>query len=306
VTASAIYEGRVAHRRHGTVPRSFEYRLFMPLLDLDEAPALLDRIPLWSARRPAPAHFRETDYLPGEGGPLAERARNLAKARLGRHPSGPVRLLANPRYLGVGFNPVAFLFLHALDGSLDSVIAEVTNTPWGERVAYVLDARDGNSDGRITARFRKRMHVSPFQSMDQTYEISVTAPGERLGVTIRNLEGGRAVLVTSLALRRSELTRRRMLVLLLRYPPMTLATLMRIYANALRLRLRKARFHSHPEVRVDEQALRVPELPRRRRCDRLAPGARLRDDHEAGERGRSVPSRRTPARGSGGDGRSRR
>ena len=117
MSASAVYQGWVAHRRIGPVPHSFRYRVFMPLLDLDELPELLDRIPLWSARRPAPARFRGEDYLGGGGQPLADRARDLALAHLGRRPSGPIRLLANPRYLGVGFNPVSFYFLHAGDGN---------------------------------------------------------------------------------------------------------------------------------------------------------------------------------------------
>jgi hypothetical protein len=87
---------------------------------------------------------------------------------------------------------------------------------------------------------------------------------------IRNLERGRPVFVASMALRRHKITRGRMLRLLLGYPPMTIATLARIYANALRLKLRGARFHPHPEVRADEQAVRVPELPGRRRGGHVA------------------------------------
>jgi DUF1365 family protein len=248
VTSSAIYEGSVAHRRAGPVPNSFGYRLFLPLLDLDELPELLDSIPLWSARWPAPARFRDLDYLPSGSGSLADRARDLAQARLGRRPAGPVRLLANPRYLGVGFNPVSFLFLHGDDGiGVDSVIAEVTNTPWRERTAYVLDGRQ-REGGRVTGTFEKRMHVSPFQPMDQTYEISATAPAESLRIEIRNFEGADDVFTATMALRRLELTRARMVRLLLAYPPMTLAALARIYANALRLRARGAPVHPHPEV----------------------------------------------------------
>ncbi len=246
MSASAVYQGWVAHRRIGPVPHSFRYRVFMPLLDLDELPELLDRIPLWSARRPAPARFRGEDYLGGGGQPLADRARDLALAHLGRRPSGPVRLLANPRYLGVGFNPVSFYFLHAGDGNeIDSVIAEVTNTPWGERTSYVLDGRSRESNGPVTGSFEKRMHVSPFQPMDQRYEISLGVPAESLRVEIRNLERDREVFVATMALRRFELTRARMVRLLFAYPPMTPATLTRIYWNALRLTVRGASFHRH-------------------------------------------------------------
>lgn len=244
---AAIYDGWVSHRRRGLVPHSFRYRVFMPLFDLGELPELLDPIPLWSARRPAPARLRCDDFL-GEGPrALAERARDLSRDRIGRRPAGPVRLLANPRYLGVGFNPVSFFFLYGDDASsVEAVIAEVTNTPWGERHAYVLDGSARGPSGAIRAGFEKRMHVSPFQPMEQRYEISVSEPAAELRVVIRNLEAGSEVFTATLALRRRELTRARMVGLLVRYPPSTIASLARIYANAAKLRLKGARFHPHP------------------------------------------------------------
>jgi DUF1365 family protein len=244
---SAVYEGWVAHRRRGPLQHSFRYRVFMPLFDLDELPELLDPVALWSARRPAPARLHCDDFL-GEGPlPLAERARALSLERIGRRPQGTVRLLANPRYLGVGFNPVSFFFLHGGDeSSVEAVIAEVTNTPWGERYSYVLDGRTRNPSGAIQAGFEKRMHVSPFQPMKQSYEISVTEPCEELRVVIRTREAGNETLTATMALRRRKLTRRRMIGLLVRYPPSTIATLARIYAQAASLRLKGAQFHPHP------------------------------------------------------------
>ena len=243
---SAIYEGWVAHRRRGPVPHYFRYRVFMPFFDLGELPELLDPIPLWSGRRPAPAWFRAEDFLGDSVPPLSGRARDLSRDRIGHRPAGAVRLLANPRYLGVGFNPVSFFFLYGDGGSVEAVIAEVTNTPWGERHCYVLDGRGRDPSGAIEAGFEKRMHVSPFQPMEQRYEISVSDPGEELRVMIRNLESGSEAFTATMALRRRELAPARMIGLLLRYPPSTIATLARIYANATQLRLKGARFHPHP------------------------------------------------------------
>ena len=290
MTGSAIYEGWVAHRRFGAVPHSFRYRVFMPLFDLDELPGVLDPIPLWSARRPAPARFREADHLPG-----GERAPGGARTRPRRRPvwaggRGPRQAAGQPALPRRRVQPGLVSLPPWRGGGLDSVIAEVTNTPWRERTDYVLDAQRAASERHVIGTFQKRMHVSPFQPMEQTYEISVTRPDERFGVVIRNLERGRPVFVASMALRRHEITRGRMLRLLLGYPPMTIATLARIYANALRLKLRGARFHPHPEVRADEQAVRVSELARRRRGDHVAGGARLRDhDETAGRRRRQRP-----------------
>lgn len=249
VTDSAIYEGWVTHRRLGAVGHSFRYRIFLPLFDLGELPELLDRVPLWSARRPAPARFHRGDFL-GRGSPLlAERARDLSQDRVGRRPTGPVRVLANPRYLGIGFNPISLFFLFADDGSsVESVIAEVTNTPRGERTAYVLDGRKRDGRGRVRAEFDKAMGVSPFQPMDQRYEITATDPGEELRVSVTNHEEGRAVFGASLALRRRELTPARLAGILFRYPPATGATLARIYWNAARLKLKGARLHPQPAI----------------------------------------------------------
>ena len=255
MSASAIYEGTVAHRRRTPVDHRLSYRIFMTLLDLDELPAVLDRHPLWSARRPAPVRFRASDYLhddAGEGpaGPaeLAERARELVTERTGSPaPRGPVRLLTSPRFGGVGFNPVSFYFLHDDPaGPAQAVIAEVTNTPWGGRHSYA--ARRTDPDGPIEASFSKELHVSPFNPMEQTYTLRAEEPGESLTVSIANDEDGERIHDAGLTLRRRELTRSEMTRVLLAYPPATLATLARIYAHGLRLKLKGVPHHRNPHA----------------------------------------------------------
>jgi uncharacterized protein len=245
VTASAIYEGIVCHRRLEPIERRFRYRVWMPLLDLAELPEVLNPHPLWSARRPAPVRVREADFLDAGDRPLAEAARELVARRCGASPQGPVRLLASPRFLGLGYNPVGFLYLHGDDdGPPEALIAEVTNTPWGERHRYV--ARRSPGDAGLRARFAKRLHVSPYMGMDQVYELEASDPGEWLRVRIANEEDGRDVFEAVLVLRRRELTRRQMSRLIWAYPPATLATLARIYWQGLILRLKGAPQHRHP------------------------------------------------------------
>ncbi len=244
--ASAIYEGRVYHARTEPVRHAFSYRIFMPLFDLGELPGLLDGIPLWSARRRAPARLRRSDFLGDPNLPLADAARELVRAELGAAPDGPVRLLANPRYWGIGANPVAFYYLHG-DGPgepLEAMIAEVTNTPWGERRTYVLDARGSEAGGG--GEFEKALHVSPFMPMEQSYRWSASVPGERLRVRIANHEGDRRVFEAGIDLRRREITPVRMAALLVRYPPMTATTLARIYGHAAALKLKGVPYFRNP------------------------------------------------------------
>jgi DUF1365 family protein len=254
VTSSAIYEGVVTHRRRTPVEHAFRFPLFLMYLDLAELPELFDGHPLWSARRRAVARFRRADYLGDPAIPLDTAVRDLVHERLGFRPAGPVRMLAHLRYLGHCFNPVVFYwcFTPGTAGEaggcerVEAVVAEVTNTPWGERHAYVV-AGDGKADHVLESRLEKAMHVSPFMPMEMTYRWRVGTPGEQLAVAIENRDAdGELVFDAHLALRRREIARSSLTRVLARHPAMTLQVLGGIYGQALRLRLKGAPWHAKP------------------------------------------------------------
>lgn len=246
MTVSAIYEGVVTHRRRGPVEHAFEAPMYLMYLDLAELPGLFDGVPLWSARRPAPAWWRRADYLGDPAVALDVAVRDLVEERLGRRPDGPVRMLAQPRTWGVGFNPVAFYWCFDAAGErVEAVVAEVTNTPWGERHAYVAGA-DGGDGSVLSSRHRKALHVSPLMGMEMEYVWRIGTPGERIAVSIVNERDGEVVFGAGLVLRRRELSPRALSRLLVRYPFATAQVLARIYWQALRLKRKGARWHAKP------------------------------------------------------------
>ena len=245
MTASAVYEGWVRHSRHTPVEHGFTYRHSMLLLDLDELPGVLDRHPLFSARRAAVARFRREDHFGDPRRPLADCVRKLVEERTGARPHGPVRLLTTLRTLGHNFNPVSFYYCFENGGErVQAVVAQVTNTPWGESHAYVL-RRDGERVMRDT--MAKAFHVSPFIGMDNRYDWRVTEPDGQLLVHIDERdEDGRRVFDATLSLERHELSRARLTRVLLRFPAASLRVVVLIYWNALRLKLKGAPYHPHP------------------------------------------------------------
>lgn len=253
MTASAAYEGWVRHRRFEPVEHEFRYPLFLMYLDLAELPGVLDPYPFFSARRRALARFRRADFMGDPARPLDECAREAVAAVTGSRPAGPVRLLTGLRYFGHSFNPVSFYYCFDEGGQrVVAVVADVRNIPWGERHPYVL-ARGERRGTVLGDELEKTFHVSPLMGMDQTYAFRATEPGDRLVAHIesrpRCAEGasGRTFDAT-LSLQRRELSRGTLTRLLARYPAMSLQVVAKIYAQSLRLKLKGAKYHPHPEA----------------------------------------------------------
>lgn len=247
---SCIYAGQVRHRRFAPVPHSFSYRLFMVYLDLEELDEVFQGRWLWSTRRAAPARFRRDDHLGDPSADLDTAVRDRVEAECGTRPRGPVRLLTHLRYFGYCFNPVSFYYCYDEGGDrVTHVVAEVNNTPWGERHVYVLD--DGG-DGAATGRrhgMRKQFHVSPFMPMDIDYDWRFNEPGERLAVHMQNFRRGEKLFDATLDLERRPITGRTLAGTLSRQPLMTARVTAAIYFEALRLMLKRVPFHDHPGAR---------------------------------------------------------
>jgi DUF1365 family protein len=248
--SSAIYEGWVRHRRHSPHAHSFRYRMAQLWIDLDEVDEVFAKRWLWSVNRPNLAQFRRNDYLEPHDLPLAEAVRVRVEAQTGRRPEGPIRLLTHLRYLGCVFNPVSFYYCYQSDGkTLDTVLAEITNTPWGERHAYALQVDSAHPRGRAHEwNFRKSFHVSPFMAMERDYRWRFTVPGEDLRVHMDVLQADQRELDVSLTLQRRPLNAASLARVLWRYPMMTAQVVAAIHWQALRLFLKGNPVHNHPSI----------------------------------------------------------
>ena len=243
---SAIYEGEIRHRRFDPIERQFDYRIFMMYLDLDEIPEVMNFHPLWSMRRRAPARFRRADYFGPANRPLKDCVLEEVERLTGDRPGGPVRMLTHLRYLGTVENPVTFYYCFDRSGeTVQAVLAEVTNTPWGDRHAYVIDGGP-DSSGVISSTRDKALHVSPLMGMDYEYDLRFGTPGASLPVHISSSSATGTVFDATLNLTRTEITASALSRLMVAYPPMSLRVKAGIYRQAATTWLKGVKYHARP------------------------------------------------------------
>jgi DUF1365 family protein len=254
VRSSALHVGSVRHRRHMPRPHAFRYGLHLVYLDLDELDSVFRDRWLWSVERRNWASFHRRDYLGAPDTDLATAVRDRVEAELGRRPDGAIRMLTQLRYLGYCFNPVTFYYCFgAATDALEAIVAEITNTPWGERHAYILDVRasETTESGVHRWTFDKVFHVSPFMAMDHRYDWRFSVPGtdRPLLVHMENRRNGELWFDATLTTRPRPLDGPTCAKALLRHPFMTGKVLAGIYWQALRLWMKRTPFHPHPDHR---------------------------------------------------------
>jgi DUF1365 family protein len=163
-------------------------------------------------------------------------------------------MLTHLRYFGLCFNPVTFYYCFDPSGErVETIVAEITNTPWGERHAYVLPVATAERAGAKAWRYQfgKDFHVSPFMPMDVRYDWRFTSPDDGLFVHMENWREGRSVFDATLKLHRRPITSGNLARALIGFPVMTVQVSVLIYWQALRLVLKRTPFFTHPKKALD-------------------------------------------------------
>ncbi|MEL6371794.1 MAG: DUF1365 domain-containing protein [Pseudomonadota bacterium] len=235
-SGSAIYFGKVMHRRLKPVHHRFTYRVFSFLLDLDEIGPLAERLRWFSRAKLNLYSFKDRDYGEQSADDLAVYIRTQLQ-EAGIDGQGPLKLLCYPRILGYAFNPLAVYYCHDRNGQPSAILYEVSNT-FGERHSYLIPV-DRSERSNIAATVRqavdKKFHVSPFMEMKTRYHFRVGLPGEDIFVGIHQTDQEGGIFHASFAGNRAELTDATLLRAFRDYPLMTLKVVAGIHYEAIRL-----------------------------------------------------------------------
>ena len=280
---SALYIGRIRHRRMVPIEHSFSYKLSMWWLDLDDYEDVLNS--LWYAGCESLnwVSFRRKDYFCPEQADLKqaviERVNLERKAQgLQRRVITRVCMLTHLRYFNIIFNPVTFYYCFDVKDEVVAILAEITNTPWGERHNYVLPVEErqdvhcsSEEQGLMHSacqhlrhqvfRFKKQFHVSPFNPMEMDYRwvfsksfnspnpTEASALRVHMDNTVKDTQINDSHITkhfdATLVMDRRSIQQYGLRTLI-RFPLITVTVVTGIYWQALKLALKRAPFYSHP------------------------------------------------------------
>lgn len=240
----ALFHATVMHRRLRPKVNAFVYPVMYVVRALGESveSRLLkeNRCGLYSVWN--------KDHGLRDGSPLLPWIRGvLAEHKLAEAADGEVWLAAHPRMLGYAFNPVSFWLCFDKQERLRAVLAEVNNT-FGDRHSYLLahpDARPILPEDVLWAD--KCFHVSPFLPVEGRYAFCFQASREVLAFRIDYSDAGGLMLRTALTGRLFPMTDAALLRHFAAAPFMTFFVVLRIHWQAVKLWVKRARFHRRPE-----------------------------------------------------------
>ena len=150
-----FYEGTVKHVRRAPQHHTFNYHVRYCLLELDDP------------KPPACCAKQLQDRL------SADEVRALTGC-----PGARVQLLLLPASAGYEQNPICVYYAREREtGALQACLAEVTNTPWSDRVTFLFNSE--------STSVPKPMHVSPLQDMAATWHLDASPPGDTLNLSVR-------------------------------------------------------------------------------------------------------------------------
>ena len=229
---SAIYNGKVIHKRFKPKVHYFTCKVFSLLIDLSELEILDKKVNFFSYNKFNLISFYEKDHGDRDGSSLTSWVKkNLEKYNI-QAKDIKIKILCYPRIFGFVFNPLSVFYIYNLEDQLISILYEVKNT-FGEQHTYIFKVtKDANL---VQNNCSKKFHVSPFIEMNSNYFFRLLKPGNKISVIIDQYDNEDQILYASQDGTRSDFNTQHLIKSYLKHPIMTFKIILAIHFEAFKL-----------------------------------------------------------------------
>lgn len=250
---SAIYAGKVTHKRMRPKQHFLLYSMFYMLLDIDEIDMIAKHHWLFSRNRRNLFSFFDRDHGNKSGTcdqilPLRDYVENRLREAEIKHSGCRICLMTMPRIFGYVFNPLSVYFCHDDEDRLFALIYEVNNT-FGQRHSYIFPLEgDARKDNVFRQECDKEFYVSPFLDMNLVYDFTITRPAGSASIVINARDKNGLLIATAFRGKRREFGDRQLLRLALIYPLLTVKVIAGIHWEALQIWLKGIGLRPRPKT----------------------------------------------------------
>lgn len=248
MTVNTIYTGNVRHRRYHQKHHQFNYNVMMFCFNIGQTSTSIFPSGAISVEKFNWFSFKRHHYFDRQSTPLDSAIRKFILEKSGTMPQGKILLLTNLACLGYCFNPISFYFVFDSENKkIESLILEVTNTPWGERKIYFQDLKNCEIKNNVYYyQFAKELHVSPFFMMDYQYKVHFKIDNQKIVFHLESFKNGERHFDATLSLKNQLSDQRKIKWILLKYPFITYKVTLAIYWQAFKLWVKGVSFYGNP------------------------------------------------------------
>ena len=233
ILKSKIYEGYLTHARTEPVKHNFSFPIYTFVLDLDELDSLDENVRFFGYNRGSVFSLYDSDHLGSGDGSIKEKLGDWLTKFGYSDAYSSVKMITTLRVFKHTFNPVIFYYCFDKDEKIVYHIAEVHNT-FGEGHLYILNQGNKSKVG-TEYLVPKEFHVSPFNKVEGDYNFHFSKLDEKMDVRINVSKNKKNFFYARLAGKRHDISRFKLIKLIMRYPIRTLLIIPKILAEAAKL-----------------------------------------------------------------------